>query len=124
MNLISKENLTSFLEYYHYFHDSNILNINYDIKTMKIELIIDVYWSGEPIKKEDNSLETNKTKLRMVFKRVYECNNKELFPYDSIDCTYMKSFKLRDKDLICFSNDEKEPTVYVVSESIEYEEIK
>ena len=60
MNKINKENLSSFIEYYHGFHDSYITNINYDVTKSQIELVIDVCWSGESILKEDGYYTTNK----------------------------------------------------------------
>ena len=68
MNKITKDNLSSFMEYYHDFHDSNILYINYNIEKAKIEILINVYWSGEPTSNENGSYNTNKTKLKMVLK--------------------------------------------------------
>ncbi len=49
MNKITKENLNGFIEYYHEFHDSFITDVNYDITKAKIELLMDVFWSGNPI---------------------------------------------------------------------------
>ena len=123
MNIITKANIISFMENYHYFHDSIITSINYDIKKAQIEVKIDVFWSGETTKSKEG-LETNKTRIRMVFNEVEECNNKELFLWDYIDNAYMKYLEIRDKELICFASDENDPMVYIVCESIEYEELK
>ncbi len=122
MILITKENLSSFTEYYHNFHDSFITNINYDIKLAKIELFIDVGWSGKPILK-DTYFETNKTKLKMVFNDVEQCNNKEIFSWDYINDAFIKYININNKDYICFANNENEPLVYIVCNHIEYEEL-
>jgi len=124
MKKISKENLKEFIEYYHGFHDSYITNINYDIYKSEVELLIDVYWSGEPILQEDNTYQTNKTKMRMILNGVEQCNNKEIFSWDYINEAFIKYIKLNNKEFICFANDEENPLIYVVCENIEYEEIK
>ncbi len=124
MILITKDNLSSFIEYYHGFHDSYITNINYDIRLSKIELFIDVYLSGEPILKEDRTYETNKPKMKMIFNGVKQCNNKEIFSWDYISDAFIKYIKIKNKEFICFANDEKEPLVYIVCDNIEYEELK
>lgn len=124
MILITKDNLSSFIEYYHGFHDSYITNINYDIRHSQIELFIDVYWSGEPILKEDRTYETNKTKMKIVFNGVEQCNNKEIFSWDYISEAFIQYIKIKNKEFICFASDEKEPLVYIVCDNIEYEELK
>lgn len=124
MNKIIKNNLLEFLEYYHYFHDSYITSINYDISKSKIEMLVDVYWSGTPTLREDNVYETNKTKMKIVFDSIEECNIKEVLPWDYISEIYMKYIKFDGKELICFSSDETEPIIYIVCANIEYEEIK
>lgn len=124
MILITKDNSSSFIEYYHGFHDSHITNINYDIMLSKIELFIDVYWSGEPILKEDRTYETNKTKMKMIFNGVEQCNNKEMFSWDYISDAFIKYIKIRNKEFICFASDENDPLVYIVCDNIEYEELK
>lgn len=124
MILITKDNLSSFIEYYHGFHDSYITNINYDIRLSKIELFIDVYWSGKPILKEDRTYETNKTKMKMIFNGVEQCNNKEIFSWDYISGAFIKYIKIKNKEFICFASDENEPLVYIVCDKIEYEELK
>ena len=42
MILITKDNLPLFMEYYHYFHDSYITNVNYNIELSQIEIFMDV----------------------------------------------------------------------------------
>lgn len=124
MKKITKDNLKEFMEYYHELHDSCITNINYDILDSKIELYLNVLWSGEPKLKENNTYQTNKVKIKMVFNDVEQCNNKEIFSWDYINNAFIKYIKLNNKELICFASDEKEPQVYIVCESLEYEETK
>lgn len=45
----------------------------------KIEVLMDVFWSGEPTLKEDGTYETNKVKVKMNLNGVEQCNIKELF---------------------------------------------
>lgn len=124
MTLITKDNLLSFIEYYHNFHDSHITNINYDIMLSQIELFIDVYWRGEIVLKEDGTYEKNMAKIKMVFKGVEQCNNKEIFSWDYINEVFIKYIKINNTEYICFASDEKEPQVYIVSDNVEYEELK
>lgn len=123
MKKITQDNLNEFVKYYHEFHDSYIININYDIFKSKIELLIDVCWSGNPILRENNTYQTNKIKMRMILNNVEKCNNKEMFSWDYINKAFIKYIKLDNKELICFATDEQDPLVYIVCESIEYEEI-
>ena len=123
MKELTKDIIEQFLNYYHHLHDSTISNINYDIYKSKIEILIDVYWSGEPKLNEDNTYETNKTKIKMIFEGVERCNNKDFYSWDYIDNVYMKSIKLSNKDFLCFANEEKEPFVYIVCDKIYYEEL-
>lgn len=123
MKQLNKNNLTEFTEYYHSLHDSYITNINYDIEKSKIELLIDVYWSGEPTLKDDDTYETNKVKIRMLFNGTHECNIKEIFSWDYIYEAYIKYIKIDKKDFICFASDEDDPLIYIVCENIEYEEL-
>ena len=124
MNKITKDNLDEFIKYYHGFHDSYITNINYDISKSRIELLINVCWSGQPILKEDNTYQTNKIKLRINLDNVEQCNNKEIFSWDYINEAFIKYIKLYNKEFICFASDEQDPLIYIVCESMEYEEIK
>ncbi len=124
MILITKDNLSSFFEYYHGLHDSYITNINYNIINSQIELLIDVYWSGEPKLNEDGTYKTNKVKLKMNLNGVEQCNNKEIFSWDYINEVFIKYVKIKNKEFICFASDEENPFVYVVCDNIEYEELK
>ncbi len=123
MTLITKDNLTSFMDYYHWFHDSNITDVKYEYLKNQIELYIDVFWSGDPILKDDGSYETNKTKLKIVCKDIYQYNYKENY-LDYIDDAYLKFLNIDKEEYICFATDKEEPLISVVCKSIEYEELK
>ncbi len=124
MNKITKNNLDEFINYYHEFHDSYITNVNYDISKSQIELLINVYWSGKPILKEDRTYQTNKIKMRIILNNIKQCNNKEMFSWDYINEIFIKYIKLSNNEFICFASDAQEPLIYIVCESMEYEEIK
>lgn len=124
MNKITKDNLDEFINYYHEFHDSYITNVNYDISKSQIELLINVRWAGKPILREDKTYQTNKIKMRMILNNVEQCNNKEMFSWDYINEIFIKYIKLNNNEFICFASDEQEPLIYIVCESVEYEEIK
>lgn len=123
MERITKDNLAEFMEYYHEFHDSYIKEIYYDVYKSKIELLIDVCWSGEPKLKEDNTYETNKTQLKLFFNNVKKYNFKDLFSWDYINEAYIKFINMENKEYICFATDNNDPLVYIVCESIEYQVI-
>jgi len=124
MKQITKENLNDFIHYYHAFHDSYITNINYSINKKEIEISLDITWSGEPTLKEDKTYETNKTKLKMIFKEVEQISIKEIFDWDYINEIFFKYIEKKDKEMLCFATDEEEPQVYIICNKIEYEEIK
>lgn len=124
MEKITKDNLNKFIEYYHELHDSYIKDINYNVYDSKIELLIDVCWSGEPTLRSDNTYETNKTSLKLVLDNIKTFNIKDYFSGDYIDKVYIKFIILEDREYICFATEEKEPLIYIVCDSIEYEEIK
>ncbi|MCI8498022.1 MAG: hypothetical protein HFG33_01285 [Bacilli bacterium] len=123
MRKLTKNDIDEFLNYYHFLHDSHIYKINYDVNKSLIEVEIDVYWSGEATKKEDNSLDTHKTKLRIVCNGIEECNNKAMYVFDYIDSAYLKYVTIMGKEFICLADDESDPSFYVVCDYIEYEEI-
>ena len=123
MKELNKKNLEDFLNYYHYLHDSYINSINYDIDKMQIDILINVYWSGEPILKEDNTYETNKVKMKMIFEGIENYINKEIYSYDYIDNAIFKYIKKENKEFICFMTDEDDPYFYVVCDKIKYEEL-
>lgn len=124
MNKITKDNLDEFINYYHEFHDSYITNVNYDISKSQIELLINVRWAGKPILREDKTYQTNKIKMRMILNNIEQCNNKEMFSWDYINEIFIKYIKLNNNEFICFASDEQDPLIYIVCESVEYEEIK
>lgn len=124
MILLNKENLNYFLDNYHYLHDSYITHINYDVVNSSIELLIDVIWSGKPILKENHSYDTNQVKMKMIFSIIKEYNIKEIFSWDYIHKAYINYITLENKEYICFADNEKEPLLYIVCDSIEYEEYK
>lgn len=124
MNKITKDNLEKFIKYYHNFHDSYITNIDYDIYKSRIELLIDVMWSGQPILKDDNSYQTNETKLRIILYNVKQFNCKEMFSWDFVYEAFIKYIKLDNEEFICFASDEQQPLIYIICEYMEYEEIK
>lgn len=105
------------------FHDSTIANINYDITKNCIEVVINVYWSGEPSKKEDGSLDTHKTKVRVLFNKIHECNNKTLSYFKDVNEAYLKYIYLEGKEYICFADDETNPSVYIISDGMMVEEL-
>ncbi|MCI9233982.1 MAG: hypothetical protein HFH08_05245, partial [Bacilli bacterium] len=57
MTPITKDNLTSFMDYYHWFHDSYITDVKYEFKNDQIELYFNIYWSGDPTLKDDGTYE-------------------------------------------------------------------
>ena len=123
MKKITQNNLNEFIKYYHGFHDSYISNINYDVYESKIELLIDVCWSNIPLLRDNNTYETNKTKIKMVLINIKQFNIKEIFSYDYINEIFIKYIKLNNEELICFADDLVEPLIYVVCESILYEDL-
>lgn len=124
MTLITKTNLSAFLEYYHSLHDSYITNINYNITNSQIELLIDIYWSGKLQLNEDGTYKTNKVKLKMNLNGVEQCNIKEMFSWNYINEVYIQYVKVKNQEFICFASDKEEPLVYILCDNIEYEELK
>ena len=47
-----------------------------------------------------------------------------MFSWDYINKVFIKYIKLDNKEFICFASDEQDPVIYIVCESIKYEEIK
>ena len=97
---------------------------DYNIFDSKIEMLIDVAWSGKRFVREDGTTDTNKTKLRLVFNDVQQCDIKELYSWDFIMNCYLNYVTFEEDEYICFANDEKDPMIYIVCEDIDYEEIK
>ena len=123
MDSLTKENINKFNEYYHKLHDSYIEEIDYNVSNSKLELTINVAWSGEPILKEENTFETNRTKLKLYFSDIKKFNIKDYFSWDYINEIYIKYVKLENDEYICFASDENDPLIYIVCNHIEYKEI-
>lgn len=124
MKSINKKNIINFMNYYHNFHDSNILNINYIIKESKIEIILNVCWSGIPVLNEDKTYQTNGVVLRMIFYDILQYNNREMVIDNKINKAFLKYIKLNDREVLCFADSVDKPSFYVVCDRIEYEEIE
>lgn len=117
MKTISKENLQEFINKYHYFHDSFITNIYYDILKSQIELTMDVFWIGNEVES------THGTKIKMIFNKVERYSSKEVFSWEYINHAFLSYINLKNKEYLCFATDENNPFVYVVCEEIMYEEL-
>ena len=122
MKSINKKNIINFMNYYHNFHDSSILNINYIIKESKIEIILNVCWSGIPVLNEDKTYQTNGVVLRMIFYDILQYNNREISKM--INKAYLRYIKFDDREMLCFADSVDKPLFYVVCDRIEYEEIE
>ena len=118
---IDKNNIDEFRNYYHEFHDSYFCSFNYDIDCNKIEICFDICWSGEPKLVDDKYYDTNKTKLKMIFNKIYKLNVKEIYSYLYINNIYFKYIMLDGKEKICFADDNVLPSLYIVCEDVEYE---
>lgn len=124
MKNINKKNIINFMNYYHNFHDSNILNINYIIKESRIEIILNVCWSGIPVLNEDKTYQTNGVVLKMIFYDILQYNNREMVIDNKINKAFLKYIKLNDREVLCFADSVDKPSFYVVCDRIEYEEIE
>ena len=124
MKNINKKNIINFMNYYHNFHDSNILNINYIIKESKIEIILNVCRSGIPVLNEDKTYQTNGVVLKMIFYDILQYNNREMVIDNKINKAFLKYIKLNDREVLCFADSVDKPSFYVVCDRIEYEEIE
>lgn len=124
MKGISRKNITNFMNYYHNFHDSNIININYFVKDTRIEIVLDVCWSGIPVLNEDKTYQTNRVMLKMIFYDVVQYNNREMNFNKMINKVFLKYIKFNDREMLCFADSSSEPLFYVVCDRIEYEEIE
>jgi len=124
MKDINRKNLTNFMNYYHNFHDSNIININYFVKDARIEIILDVCWSGIPILNEDKTYQTNRVMLKMIFYDIVQYNNREVNLNNIINKAFLRYIKFNDREMLCFADSSLEPLFYVVCDRIGYEEIE
>ena len=123
MKEINRKNISNFMNYYHNFHDSNIININYFVKDTRIEIVLDVCWSGIPVLNEDKTYQTNSVMLKIIFYDIVQYNNREMFFNKNINKAFLKYIKFNDKEMLCFADSSLEPLFYVVCDRIEYEEI-
>ena len=121
MKSINKRNIGNFMNYYHNFHDSNIISISYNIKDARIVAIINVCWSGIPMLNEDKTYHTNEVMIKMVFHNVLQYNNREM--NNGINKAYLKYIKFNDREMLCFADSVDKPLFYVVCDTIEYEEV-
>lgn len=123
MRCINNKNIANFMNYYHSFHDSDIININYRVKDARIEILLDVCWSGIPMLNEDKTYQTNRVMIKMIFYDVLQYNNKEMFLSNNINKAFLKYIKFDDKEMLCFADSVDKPSFYVVCDKIEYEEV-
>ena len=124
MKEIKPNNIKDFIDYYHNFHDSNI--IEFKKEKDYIELTVSVFWSNKPTMNEDNSFNTNKTKMRIVFKNINDFNYNENILYDEINDSNIKCTEIDGKEFIGFVLYDmmNEIILYIVANDITYEEIK
>lgn len=122
MKINNNESIKEFLINYKSLHDSNITNINYDITNSKLEMSINVFWSGEPVLKEDNTYETNKTKINLIFEGIEKLTIKEIESFDYIEGIKLEYIKLNNKDYINFVDNYE--IINIICEELSYEEIK
>lgn len=120
MNKVNKENMEFFMKKYNYFHDSNFINLNYDIYEEKVEVLIEVYWKIQ----EKGHYERSKENVKLVFQNVKECEIKQCNSWDFINKAYMKLMNFEDwGEMICFASDENKDLFYVVCEKVQFEEM-
>lgn len=123
MTPITKENLKTFIDHYHNFHDSSIKDLKYDYKNSKITIEIDVFWSGTPTLKTNGTYETNRTKIKMYFEVIQQFRFRETYQ-DYIDSALIKYLKIKNEEFFGFASDEQEPVIAIVSQKAFYEELK
>lgn len=114
MKKITEENIETFLEEYKSLHDSNIISINYDIEKTKLEMKLNLYW-----KKEEKTTKN----IELVFVGIEEISIKETFSWDFINEVFFKYVDISNKKMLCFSTEKEEPRIYIICESVEYQEI-
>lgn len=120
---ITKNNLNNFLEYYHHFHDGSLLSIDYNVEKERIEIVLNTMWAGEIKLLDDGSFQKNVQKLKLCFNGVSRCNIQEIFSWDFIDDLYVNYLIVEEKEQICFANSYENPSLYILCDFIEYEEI-
>lgn len=123
MKKITKDNIHEFMEHYHFLHDSFINKLDLNTNDSKIEMIISIYWSGEPTIKEDGTYDTHKKKIRLVLSGINDFKDCE--DLSCIDDTYIECCQKNGKDLICISifspEHDNVQYLYIECENIEYE---
>lgn len=119
---MTKENINEFLSYYHYFHDSRINKIDYNIDEDKIDIYINACFAGQ-IFLEDGVYNKSWRKIKIQLKKIIKCNIQEFYTYDDINELFLKFIKKNNQDFVCFATEEENPSIYIVCESIEYEEL-
>ena len=115
MKSINKENLESFMSFYHDFQGSSIISIEYDILNSRITIVINVLGLCK------TSLNRDKSEVKILFEDVYKCNNKEIFLWDNITKAYLKYVHLDNEEYICFADDGVKPSLYIVCKSMKYQ---
>lgn len=123
MKKLSKDNIDKFLRYYHDFHDSYVVNICYDIVNSKIEIFLDVVWSGKPVLK-GKTYETNTVHLKLVCYGVCKYMGKNIFSWEYINKCFLDYINFEGEKKLCFATAKDDPLVYVVCDAIEYEEVE
>ena len=124
MKEINKKNIANFMNFYHNFHDSKIINVNYFVNDCRIEIVLDVCWSGIPVLNEDKTYQTNRVMLKMIFYDIVQYNNREMSMNNIINKGFLKYIKFNDSEMLCYADSSLEPLFYVVCDRIEYEELE
>lgn len=124
MKEIKENEIMKFIDYYHHFHDSNIIELKKENDFIELKLF--VFWSGKPIINEDKLINTNKTEIKIIFKDINNFNYNENILYDEINNISIKNIKINENNYIEFilydmMND---IIINITSSNITYEEIK
>ncbi len=127
MKPITNENKNSFMEYYHNFHDSYIDDLKYDKNKSLVELIINVWWVGSPSIETNEIKENHEKKLKLLFKDISYFVENNPYYTDYIDDSSITFVRKDDKDYIHFAisteDPDEEPIIYIIANTMEYEEI-
>lgn len=121
MNEINKSNLVEFLTRFHYFHDANIKDVHYDISGARAEIIIKVFWEGEPKLKSDGYYESANKTLKLIFDDVEKLKIFELFSYDYINDANIEYTMIDNKEYIKY--EDRGNDILVISEKLSYTEV-
>ena len=127
MKSLTKDNLEEFMNTYHNLHDRFITSVNYNTEASEIELLINAFQSknnDQEFSEQNNiSTETQNIKLRMMFSDIVSCSIQVSFPWELIKHALFKNMILQDEELLCFANDETNPSIYIISSKAAYEEL-